>query len=185
MARPLKFIGMALSLRLMRADDLAAVEAWLRLPHITRWWHDTTAESEVAKYRDRIAGNRPTTMLMIVDGTEPIGWCQWYRWADYTEVADAMGALDGEVGIDYAIGQAGALGRGLGTAMIAVLVDEVRRHQPAAGVLVAPEATNTASRRVLEKNGFDLVAVRPVITESIDAPMAIYRLPTIRQRLDG
>ena len=33
-----------------------------------------------------------------------------------------------------------------------------------------------ASRRVLEKNGFHLVAVRPVATEASDAPMAIYRL---------
>ena len=28
----------------------------------------------------------------------------------------------------------------------------------------------------LEKNGFHLVAVRPVATEASDAPMAIYRL---------
>jgi hypothetical protein len=33
-----------------------------------------------------------------------------------------------------------------------------------------------ASRRVLEKNGFHLVAVHPVATEASDAPMAIYRL---------
>jgi hypothetical protein len=30
---------------------------------------------------------------------------------------------------------------------------------------------------VLEKNGFHLVAVRPVATEATNAPMAIYRLP--------
>ena len=30
---------------------------------------------------------------------------------------------------------------------------------------------------MLEKNGFGLVAVRPVATEPGDAPMAIYRLP--------
>jgi hypothetical protein len=30
---------------------------------------------------------------------------------------------------------------------------------------------------VLEKNGFCLVAVRPVVTEPTDRPMAIYRLP--------
>lgn len=167
---------MAVSLRPMRVADLATVEAWLRLPHITRWWHDTTPEAQIVKYRDRIAGNRPTVMLMIIDGAAPIGWCQWYRWADYPDVADAMGALVGEVGIDYAIGESGALGRGLGTAMTAALVTEARRHHPDAGVLVSPEATNTASRRVLEKNGFHLVAVRPVSTEPINALMAIYRL---------
>jgi hypothetical protein len=29
---------------------------------------------------------------------------------------------------------------------------------------------------VLEKNGFELAAIRPVATEPTDAPLAIYRL---------
>jgi RimJ/RimL family protein N-acetyltransferase len=91
-----------LSLRLMTEADLPAVEAWLRLPHVARWWTPgTTPEAETAKYRERI------------------------RLAD-------------------------------------------------------PDAANTASRRVLEKNGFRLVAVKPVATEATDAPMAIYRLPPAR-----
>jgi hypothetical protein len=32
---------------------------------------------------------------------------------------------------------------------------------------------------VLEKNGFELVAVRPVATEPTDLPMAIYRLAAV------
>lgn len=47
---------------------------------------------------------------------------------------------------------------------------------PGCGVLCAPEAANTASRRVLEKNGFELVAVRLVDTGPAGTPMAIYRL---------
>lgn len=41
---------------------------------------------------------------------------------------------------------------------------------------MAPDATNTDSRRVLEKNDFRLVAIRPVPTEPSQAAMAIYRL---------
>jgi RimJ/RimL family protein N-acetyltransferase len=44
-------------------------------------------------------------------------------------------------------------------------------------MLVGPDAANTASRRVLEKNGFELLEIRPVATEPSDAPIAIYRLP--------
>jgi RimJ/RimL family protein N-acetyltransferase len=78
--------------------------------------------------------------------------------------------------MDYAIGDPAWIGRGTGTELIAVLVTEIRRHHPSAGMLVGPDAANTASRRVLEKNGFELVAVRPVATEPSDAPIAIYRL---------
>ncbi len=71
-------------------------------------------------------------------------------------------------------------GSGAGQAqLISVLVAEIGRHHPGAGVLVGPDAANTASRRVLEKNGFELVAVRPVATEPGDAPIAIYRLPAV------
>jgi aminoglycoside 6'-N-acetyltransferase len=168
-----------LSLRPMPEEDLPAVGAWLRLPHVARWWTaDTTAEAEIAKYRDRVRqdGTAATHMLMVTLDSTSVGWCQWYRWADYPADAEAMGARDGEIGIDYAIGDPARVGRGIGTTLIATLTTEVRRRHPGAGILADPDAANKASRRVLEKNGFRLVAVRPVATEASDAPMAIYRL---------
>jgi aminoglycoside 6'-N-acetyltransferase len=164
----------------MAEEDLPAIEAWLRLPHVARWWTpDTTAEEEIAKYRQRISRDRLSAaiMLTLIHGGDPIGWCQWYRWADHPAEAAAMGARKGEAGIDYAIGDPAWIGRGAGTELIAALVAEVRRQYPDAGLLVGPDASNAASRRVLEKNGFELVAVRPVATEPSDAPIAIYRLP--------
>ena len=168
-----------LSLRPMTEDDLPEVEAWMRLPHVARWWlPGTTAEQEIAGYRRRINGTSSgsTIMLTATWAGDAIGWCQWYRWTDYPAEGAAMSARSGEIGIDYAIGAPAWVGRGAGTKLIAALVAEGRRHQPGAGVLTAPDAANTASRRVLEKNGFELVSVRPVITEPTDAPMAIYRL---------
>ena len=163
----------------MTEADLPAVQAWLRLPHVARWWTpDTTAEEEIARYRERVRQDtKAATHMLIVtlDGT-PVGWCQWYRWADYPDDAEAICARDGEIGIDYAIGDPAQVGRGVGTALIATLTTEIRRRHPGAGILTDPDAANTASRRVLEKNGFHLVAVRPVATEPSDAPMAIYRL---------
>ena len=171
-----------ISLSPMTEQDLPAVEAWLRLPHVARWWTpDTTPEEQIAKYRRRISRETGQATIMLTvrwDGV-PIGWCQWYRWADYPADAAALDARDGEAGIDYAIGDPAWVGRGVGTKLIAALVAEVRRRHPGAGILTEPDAANTASRRVLEKNGFGLVAVRPVATEPTDAPMAIYRLPAV------
>jgi aminoglycoside 6'-N-acetyltransferase len=177
-----------LVLRPMSEEDLPAVEAWLRLPHVARWWTpDTTAEEEIARYRTRISREaRPATvMLMVSHDGDPIGWCQWYRWADYPADAAAMDARAGEAGIDYAIGNPAQIGRGAGTRLIATLVAEIRLQYPGAGILADPDASNTASRRVLEKNGFDLVAVRPVATEPGDTPRAIYRLPAQRAGAAG
>jgi hypothetical protein len=63
----------------------------------------------------------------------------------------------------------------MGTALIAALVLEVCGVEGDIGFVVTPDVRNTASCRVLEKNGFDLVEVRPISTEPSDDPLAIYR----------
>lgn len=174
------------NLRPMTLEDLPAVGMWLREPHVARWWTpDSTAERELAQLRARLkeGASSATKLCTVSFGGRPVGWCQWYRWEDYPTEAEAVGAEDGEVGADYAIGVVDLLGRGLGTAMIAALAQEVGRHHRGAGMLIAPEAANAASRRVLEKNGFRLQSIRALATEPHDRPMAIYRLEPLE--LDG
>jgi len=61
----------------MTGGDLLAVEAWMRLPRVARWWlPGTTAEQEIAKYRRRINKTRPTIMLTVTWDGDPIGWYQ-------------------------------------------------------------------------------------------------------------
>ena len=98
----------------MAEEDLPRIDGWLRQPHVARWWTpDTTAEAELAKYRLRIGPDAltDTIMLTVMQDGLPIGWCQWYRWADYPDEETAMGALDGEAGMDYAIGEPAWVGR--------------------------------------------------------------------------
>jgi aminoglycoside 6'-N-acetyltransferase len=161
----------------MAETDLRRIGGWLTQPHVARWWTpETTPEEQLAKYRRRITGTSPTNMLTVLHDDRPIGWCQWYRWVDYPEPAAGVDADPTDVGIDYAIGDVHAIGRGLGTELIAALVTEVRRHEPGAAIRSTPEADNAASRCVLERNGFVLLAVRPIATEGHDRPMTIYRL---------
>ena len=162
----------------MMPEDLAAIDHWLRNPHVARWFlPETSADAETEKYRLRIEDPFSATLMCMVELEGGlIGWCQWYRWEDYPAAGVCIGAHKGEIGADFAIGDLAAVGHGVGTAMIATLVGEVRRHYPRAGLVIAPEADNEASRRVLEKNGFDLVDVRPLLTEPHARPMAIYWL---------
>jgi aminoglycoside 6'-N-acetyltransferase len=168
-----------IELRPMTGDDLPQVERWLHEPHVARWW-DTPIDVEIEKYRGRLGEGSRVRMLTILERRDeeaaPIGWCEWYPYDGDPAGAATVGAAPGECGIDYAIGDPAATGRGLGTDLIPVLVAEVHRRYPGGGVIVDPDAANTASRRVLELAGFRFVELRPWPDGSGSGQMATYRL---------
>ena len=91
-------------------------------------------------------------------------------------------------GIDYLIGEAARCGRGLGTRMIGAFCELVFGLYPEVdGIASVPQATNTASRKVLEHNGFRLVDVRMVESDDPgDSGLAaICLLPRDRSRQEG
>jgi aminoglycoside 6'-N-acetyltransferase len=166
-----------LTLQPMQAQDLELVKKWLDEPHVAKWYlAGFTLEEELKDLRESITGETATHPLLALERDRPIGWGQWYLCSDYPEHAAGVRARDGDVGIDYAIGDPQRIGRGAGTALIAALVAHVRQRRPAAAVTADPQATNVGSRRALEKNGFRLAWQGPVASEPIDADMAIYRL---------
>jgi GNAT superfamily N-acetyltransferase len=140
----------------------------------------TTLDKEIDDLRECVAGTEPTEALVVLDDGRMIGWCQWYLCDSYPDHSAGVGAAPGDVGIDYAIGDSATVGHGVGTALIAALVRHVRQRHHDAGVIADPDAANVASRRVLERNGFELLSVRPAPSEPTDAPVAIYRLPPAR-----
>lgn len=167
----------ALTLRAMSDGDLPLVSRWLAEPHVGRWYvAGSSVDAELDDVRHSVLGEQPVEVLLVLERDRPIGWCQWYLCDDDPDWAAEVEAAVGDVAIDYAIGEPDALGRGLGTALVATLVAYVRRRHPAAGVIADPEAANAASRRVLEKNGFSLVAERVLPSESTQDVMAVYRL---------
>jgi RimJ/RimL family protein N-acetyltransferase len=165
-----------LTLRRMRTEDLALVARWLGTPHVAKWYVTRSIEAEVEDVRQSLAGAQPTHMLVIEENGRPVGWCQWYLLGDYPEYESDVDGRPGDVGIDYAIGDLACIGRGLGTELIDSLVRLIRELHPGAGVVVDPDATNMASRRILERNGFTLLDERIVPSDETDSLMAIYRL---------
>jgi aminoglycoside 6'-N-acetyltransferase len=163
----------------MTAADLPLMCRWLGAAHVHRWWHDSAEPAAVrAHYLPAIEGAEPSHPLIAELPAGPIGFGQWYRWADYSEYGRQLDAAPDEAGLDYLIGEREYCGRGLGTRLIAELISYVREQDPTVGgVVVDPEAANTASRRVLEKNGLRLVAIRQVIDPEAPptGPSAIYR----------
>ncbi len=104
-----------------------------------------------------------TTEGFIIDnGRVPIGYIQRYRLAGEHEwrrtIAGAVNIPDEAAGIDYLIGEAAVIGRGLGSEAISAFVAELwKGFVDVTGVVVAVQQLNLPSWHALESAGFQRI----------------------------
>jgi RimJ/RimL family protein N-acetyltransferase len=149
----------SISFRRLERSDIPLLQEWLAAPHVAVWWKERTDLASVeAKYGPRIDGVEPTHVLVIEQESRPIGWIQWYLWADYPEHARQLGAEPASAGIDLAIGEANMTGLGLGPVIIRQFLDQlVFTNSEICAVVTDPEETNLRSLQAFRKAGFNVV----------------------------
>ncbi len=175
---------MTFAFRPVTRADFALLGRWLEQPHVARWWdHETTPEALERDFGGTADGTEPGEDLLALADGAPVGLVQRSRLADFAEYRDEFAALtdvpDGAATIDYLVGDAGSIGRGLGTAMIhAVVADTWRTRPEVPALLVAVVAANPRSWRALERAGFRRVAEGPMEPDNpVDDPLHyVYRL---------
>lgn len=146
----------------MTEGDLPLVAAWLRAEHVQAWWRDPSAPERVEqKYLPRIRGEEPTEMFVILWHDEPVGMIQRYLLEDHPDwqrtLASTGQTFGSAAGIDYAIGVADLVGRGLGSKAVDAFSRDLFLAYPEVDeIVVTPQAANRPSCRVLEKAGYDL-----------------------------
>jgi RimJ/RimL family protein N-acetyltransferase len=165
----------SISFRPLARFDLALLQRWFSASHVARWWNEPTdPASLLAKYGPRIDGAEPTHVFVIEYLGRPVGWVQWYRWADYPEHAGQLGADPQEAGIDLAIGETDAVGLGLGPIVIYQFLERMIFVDPAVTAVVTdPAEENTRSLRAFEKAGF-------TATHTVTLPGENFRRKVIR-----
>jgi aminoglycoside 6'-N-acetyltransferase len=148
-----------ISFRPLERSDFRLLQEWLAAPHVAAWWNEHPDPASVeAKYGPRIDGAEPTHMFMVEYEGRPIGWIQWYLWADYPEHARKLGAEPHSAGIDLAIGDAEMTGLGLGPVTIREFLKQFVFTNPAVcAVITDPDESNLRSVRAFEKAGFKVV----------------------------
>lgn len=180
----------ALALRPLARADLALLVAWLAEPHVAAWWRDPADPDAVAAhYGPAIDGDDPTQLRIAeLDGT-PVGFGQHYRIADNPDWLASLapaGDFARAAGIDYLIGEAAFTGRGLGTALVGLLVAECATAYPDThSVVVAVEDDNTRSWRALQRCGFALVWAGLLASEDPSGELVRPQRVYVRERADG
>ena len=147
-----------IDLRTMTRGDLPALTRWLAEPHVRRWWHsdgEPTSERIERTYRPRVDGTTPTRMWVVEVNGRSIGFVQDYRIGDYPDFALLAPDPDA-VGLDYAIGEPGWVGRQLGARVLWAWAVRARQRFPdVTACFAAPDHRNLASLRILAKAGFE------------------------------
>lgn len=139
-------------LRPFTDDDLPRYRAWLHLPHVRRWYHDPADWlHEVGERHGTFAW---LNHFIILQGGNPIGFCQYYSYARSEETWHGSLALAGTYSIDYLIGETACLGQGLGRQTILALIQKIRSHADAVRIIVQPEPENAPSCGTLLSCGF-------------------------------
>jgi aminoglycoside 6'-N-acetyltransferase len=146
----------------MRRDDLPLLLGWLTQPHVSEWWRGEPSDlaGVEAQYGPCIDGDDPTELFVIEESGRPIGMIQRYLIADepaWAAAFDDIVEVSRAAGIDYLIGDPDAIGRGVGTAAIAMFVPLVFEWRPVSSIVVTVQQSNPASWRVLERVGFTRV----------------------------
>lgn len=149
-----------LELRLLKDDDLSLVQDWLNREHVKRWYEiphlGVSIEDWIHELKERNGEFKWLTHLIVLWQGRPIGFCQYYKCEDSKEEEFTAMPIEGSYGIDYLIGEEAYLGKGLGTKMIASLVDRLFSYPDAQRITADIDRENKASERTLLSCGFEL-----------------------------
>jgi aminoglycoside 6'-N-acetyltransferase len=153
-----------LSLRRLRDDpgDLALIVRWRAMPHVHEWWDpdDPVPDLDEVKrhYLPTTDPDGLTTGCVIELDGQPIGYLQFYRWADWVHDPPRDGEMEVPLaedpwGIDLYIGEPDALHRGMGSRAVALVCRHLA-ERGARAVMLTTEVGNVRAQAAYERVGF-------------------------------
>jgi aminoglycoside 6'-N-acetyltransferase len=142
-------------------DDLMLLVRWRSAPHVRPWWDPDLPpldlEGARAEYLPDTEAGSTTTLCIVEHRAAPVGFVQFYRWADEAEGAEEVGIPfdDTTWGLDVMIGEEDLVDRGLGSSVVRLLCDHLFVACGATAVALTTSVENLRAIRAYEKAGFE------------------------------
>jgi aminoglycoside 6'-N-acetyltransferase len=154
-----------LSLRRLRDDpaDYALIVRWRAMPHVHEWWDPDDPAPDLDEvlrhYRPTTQPGHATTGCIIELGSDPIGYLQFYRWADWTHEPPGPDEVnvplaDDPWGIDIYIGEPDVVGRGIGARAVRLVCRFLQESRGARAVMLITDISNLRAQSAYERAGF-------------------------------
>lgn len=145
-------MGEEITLRDIHDSDVFMLEKWLYMPHVAPWYSDPLDWLDEVKKRKTVF-SWIHHFIVEYEG-KTVGFCQYYEYCCSGETWHGNTALDGTYSLDYLIGEADYLRKGLGKAIVRALTEKIRLHVNSKRIIVNPETENIPSCKTLEACGF-------------------------------
>jgi aminoglycoside 6'-N-acetyltransferase len=145
-----------LSLRPLRAADLALLHGWFQKDHVRPWFGERTMEDVLEEHTAYLERRELVSPLVVCLAGREIGVVSWSRFGDFPEMMEAYEVDDpNAANCDLLLGELDTTRRGLGPAVIELLL---REHVFAAPritcCIIDPHEANAHALRAYEKAGF-------------------------------
>lgn len=146
-----------ISFRPVEHADLAVIRQWMREPHWKEWWGE--ADTELGYIQQMLEGRDSTRpFIFMIDGKE-LGYIQYWFVGDHqnaTWLAENpwLATLPPEtIGVDLSIGPTDMLSKGVGTRVLELFVEHLRKDG-FTEIIIDPDPSNLRAVRAYEKAGF-------------------------------
>ena len=157
-----------LALRRLRDDpaDYALIVRWRAMPHVHEWWDpDDPApdlDEVVRDYRPTTDPGHATVGCVIERRGRPIGYLQFYRWADWIPDPDGGESMevpleDDPWGLDIYVGEPDEVGKGLGSRAVGLACRHLHRVHGARTVMLTTDVANLRAQAAYRQAGFRTV----------------------------
>ena len=138
--------------------EVALVHAWMREPHVERWWHQAWTLAQWSEEVAQQAAGTHSRPWLLSEAGAPVAYVEAYRVARDV-IAEHHPIAAHDLGIHLAIGDPDRTGRGLGPRVLRVVADGLLAADPACRRVVGdPAAGHAAARGAFAAAGFALLA---------------------------
>lgn len=149
------------SFKKLTKEDVPLLAKWFSYSHVNRWWPTLEQDEGIDHFLKRIR-SKDTFGFIVYRDDKPVGYIQYYYIDPKSEKTGKYlpELLPNSVGTDQFIGEPDLISKGLGTKMITLFIEHLRKIEPqVATIIVDPDPANAAAIRCYEKVGFKKILV--------------------------
>ena len=168
---------MEISFRSVTIEDCKLIRHWIKSNEFVRKWYYNNKIPKLQTLEKKVnkkLTEKKISIKIVLYNNQPIGYIQSYAvdgngaWTNKVKVFENM------VSIDYFIGNINFIHKGIGSKMITEYIEKEICKNSYKYVLISPDTTNLAKKRLMEKCGFTYIKTVNVPYKNSKTEEAIY-----------